>query len=308
METEVAEKQSSYRYWVRETREDAASLPVPRKLTEEDMSKQPQSNVLGSVWNQAGTWEEKNLNSWASSRIKELLTSLSSVQFANGKADITEVTKCSGDAFLVTVRNKKRVGYTYELTLKFKGEWKVKEDQKKVKGHLDIPEFSFGELEDLQVDVRLSDDKDLIHEEKEQIARDVKLFLSPIREKLEQFESELKDRYNSSIPISLALLSKDVLVPIFFSLGLARLKNKLQEAFTDASPDAAKPGKRGSQSLVLTILTNPPLEPLVFFACVDRQSRTAEVMDRRRPNIHSGRDHRSTQAEENGEVAGVWIS
>ncbi|XP_068639172.1 uncharacterized protein [Aristolochia californica] len=194
METEVAEKQSSYRYWVREAREDAAPLPVPRKLTGEDMSNQPQPNVLGSVWNQAGTWEEKNLNLWASSRIKELLTSVSSLEFSSGKANITEVTTCSGDAFQVTVRNKKRVGYTYELSLIFKGEWKVKEEKKKVKGHLDIPEFSFGELEDLQIDVRVSDDEDLIQEEKQQIAKDVKLFLSPIREKLQQFEQELKDR------------------------------------------------------------------------------------------------------------------
>lgn len=54
-------------------------------------------------------------------------------------------------AFLVTVRNKKRVGYTYELTLKFKGEWLVKEESKTIEGHIDILEFSFGELEDLQV-------------------------------------------------------------------------------------------------------------------------------------------------------------
>jgi len=57
-------------------------------------------------------------------------------------------------AFLVTVRNKKRVGYTYELSLKFKGEWLIEEENKKVKGHLEIPEFSFGELEDLEVKTR----------------------------------------------------------------------------------------------------------------------------------------------------------
>jgi Activator of Hsp90 ATPase, N-terminal len=43
------------------------------------------------------------------------------------------------------------VNYSYELSLKFKGEWKIKDEDKKVKGHLDIPEFSFGELDDLQV-------------------------------------------------------------------------------------------------------------------------------------------------------------
>lgn len=79
-------------------------------------------------------------------------------------------------AFLVTVRNKKRVGYTYELTLKVKGnnflhsrivsipisiclicivmksgEWVIEEEKKMIKGQIDIPEFSFGELDDLQV-------------------------------------------------------------------------------------------------------------------------------------------------------------
>jgi len=31
------------------------------------------------------------------------------------------------------------------------GEWIVKEEKRMVKGHLDFPEFSFGELDDLQV-------------------------------------------------------------------------------------------------------------------------------------------------------------
>ncbi|CAL9046939.1 uncharacterized protein LOC135666083 [Musa acuminata AAA Group] len=190
----VAEKQASYTYWVRETREDAAPLPVPRKLSADDISKQPQPNTLGSVWNQAGTWEERNLNSWASNRIKELLKSMDSLEFSNGKAYINDVSKCSGDAFLVTVRNKKRVGYTYELTLKFKGEWLIQNENKKIKGHLDIPEFSFGELEDLQVEVSLSEEKDLAAKDKMQICKDLRTFLIPIREKLMDFEQELKDR------------------------------------------------------------------------------------------------------------------
>jgi len=97
-------------------------------------------------------------------------------------------------AFLVTVRNKKRVGYTYELSLKFKGEWLIEEENKKVKGHLEIPEFSFGELEDLEVNVRLSEDKDLSSDIKAQICKDLKSFLAPIQEKLREFEKELKDR------------------------------------------------------------------------------------------------------------------
>uniref|UniRef100_A0ACD5V6A7 Uncharacterized protein n=1 Tax=Avena sativa TaxID=4498 RepID=A0ACD5V6A7_AVESA len=194
----VTAEKSSYRYWVREATGDAAPLPVPRKL---DAAAAAAANgagngngqtALGSVWNQAGTWEEKNLNSWASSRIKDLLGSLGSLDFSTGKASIDEVSKCSGDAYLVTVRNKKRVGYNYELSLRFKGEWLIKEEQKKVTGHIDIPEFSFGELDDLEAEVRLTDS--LEWDDKSRICKDVKSFLLPIREKLRAFEIELKDR------------------------------------------------------------------------------------------------------------------
>ncbi|KAJ9550682.1 hypothetical protein OSB04_014727 [Centaurea solstitialis] len=184
---------SSYTYWVREAKQDAAPLPVPRKLTPgEDLSKS--SNHLGSAWNKAGTWEEKNLNKWATERIKELVLSVGSLEFSSGKAEIEEVSRCTGDAFLVTVRNKKRVGYTYEITLKVKGEWLIGEEKKKYKGSLDIAEFSFGELDDLQVEVKLNDEKDLVHLDKQRIRQDMKMFLKPLREKLLEFEAELKER------------------------------------------------------------------------------------------------------------------
>ncbi|XP_023515376.1 uncharacterized protein LOC111779547 [Cucurbita pepo subsp. pepo] len=187
---------ASYTYWVRETRKDAAPLPVPRKLSADDIlaSQASQPPTLGSVWNRAGTWEEKNVNKWANDRMKELLMSVASLEFSSGKAEIVDVSKCVGDAVLVTVRNKKRVGYTYELTLKIKGEWTIRQEKKMVQGHIDIPEFSFGELDELQMEVRLSEEKDLVGEDKLQICQDLKRFLQPVREKLHQFEQELKER------------------------------------------------------------------------------------------------------------------
>ncbi|PON81376.1 Activator of Hsp90 ATPase, N-terminal [Trema orientale] len=193
-EEEEKRETSSYRYWVRGVKEDAVALPAPRKLSPNDIVSQPPTHHLGSVWNRAGTWEEKNLNNWATQRIKELLISLGSLDFSSGKAQISDLSKCVGDAFLVTVRNKKRVGYTYELTLNVKGEWTVGEEKKLVNGYLDIPEFSFGELDDLQMEVRLSEEKNFLHQDKLQISQDLKQFLQPVREKLLQFEQELKDR------------------------------------------------------------------------------------------------------------------
>lgn len=191
-----AEKQvSSYTYWVRGATADAAPLPVPKKLSEDDLTNQPsQAPTLGSVWNRAGTWEEKSLSKWATDRIKELVISVGSLEFSNGKAEVTEVSRCTGDAFLVTVRNKKRVGYTYELTIDVKGEWVVGGEERKVKGHLDISEFSYGELDDLEVEVNINEGKDLQYQEKQSIRQDLKSFLLPVRGKLLQFEQELRDR------------------------------------------------------------------------------------------------------------------
>ncbi|XP_021744136.1 uncharacterized protein LOC110710180 [Chenopodium quinoa] len=192
----VSEKQtSSYTYWVRETTSDAAPPPVPKMLSPQDVSKQTShAPALGSVWNTAGTWEEKNLNKWSTERIKELLSSIGSLEFTNGKAEISEVSKCSGDAYLVTVRNKKRVGYTYELTIDVKGEWQVGGENKKIKGYLEIAEFSYGELDDLELTVNISGGSDLPHQDKQSITKDLKSFLQPLREKLLQFEQELKER------------------------------------------------------------------------------------------------------------------
>ncbi|KAH6779208.1 chaperone binding / ATPase activator [Perilla frutescens var. hirtella] len=191
---EKAGESASYTYWVREASRDAAPLPVPKKIEPTDLSNQTTQSHLGSAWNRAGTWEEKNLNKWATERIKELLLSMDSLEFSGGKAEITEVTRCSGDAFLVTVRNKKRVGYTYELALKVKGEWKIGEEKKKVKGNIDVSEFSFGELDDLEIQVKLSEDKDVPAQDKHLIIQDLKLYLQPLRKTLLQFEEELKGR------------------------------------------------------------------------------------------------------------------
>ncbi|XP_047269077.1 uncharacterized protein LOC107870853 isoform X2 [Capsicum annuum] len=178
----AAEKQNeatapSYTYWVREATQDAAPLPLPKKLTSEDLNNQANNaqTHLGSAWN------------------RELLISMGSLECSGGRAEVAEVTRCSGDAFLVTVRNKKRVGYTYELTIKVKGEWLVGDEKKVIKGHIDIPEFSFGELDDLQIEVSLSEDKDFGQEDKHRIKQDMKQFLQPLREKLLQFEQELKE-------------------------------------------------------------------------------------------------------------------
>ncbi|PKU61861.1 hypothetical protein MA16_Dca016057 [Dendrobium catenatum] len=222
-------------------------------------SRTAQSRCHVQLFIRAGTWEEKNLNSWANGRIKELLSSMS-LEFSKGKAAIDEVTKCSGDLF-GTLSPQREVGRALALSnslgrinierprasgleriisdrggligsnqvdqigsgmgslrsarirpdrgligsdwLKqdvswierlrgYRGEWSIKDQKEKIKGHVDIPEFSFGELDDLKIESRISND--ISAEVKAQISEDLQSFLEPIRKKLSQFEQELKDR------------------------------------------------------------------------------------------------------------------
>lgn len=44
------------------------------------------------------------------------------------------------------------------------------------------------------MEVQLSEEKDILQQDKQQIIHGLKLFLQPVREKLLQFEQELKDR------------------------------------------------------------------------------------------------------------------
>lgn len=52
MSAEKEQPGASYTYWVREATSDAAPLPVPKKLSQDDiLSDQSKPATLGSVWN-----------------------------------------------------------------------------------------------------------------------------------------------------------------------------------------------------------------------------------------------------------------
>eukprot|EP01083_Nonionella_stella_P001497 4317_1 len=88
----------------------------------------------GSAWNQGGTWEEKDMSSWAKDCLKEKFLGIAS---DCGQVKVTSMTKCEGHANIIFVRGKKRIGYDFEIQL----EWTGKIGDDKVKGKLVIPEL-----------------------------------------------------------------------------------------------------------------------------------------------------------------------
>jgi tetratricopeptide (TPR) repeat protein len=84
------------------------------------------SDVIGSVWNQAGTWEEKEISKWACETLQSMLET-TSYESEIGHASVSKA-EVTGSASVAMVRGKKR--YIYELAVSI--EWKVGGSQGKI--------------------------------------------------------------------------------------------------------------------------------------------------------------------------------
>mmetsp|Transcript_15336 Transcript_15336/g.23417 ORF Transcript_15336/g.23417 Transcript_15336/m.23417 type:complete len:400 (+) Transcript_15336:94-1293(+) len=77
----------------------------------------------GSQWNQAGTYEEKNMSKWVDERMKEALKGITFEVPAAGGGTITtsQVTKTSGDASISVSRGKRRYLLDLSVDVEFEG-------------------------------------------------------------------------------------------------------------------------------------------------------------------------------------------
>jgi hypothetical protein len=97
-----------------------------------------------SAWNQAGTWEEKDVSKWATEQLKEAVLQTSfalpaSSPAPNALVTVSKVTKLEGHASVAVARGKTRYIYEYALTL----EWQIqnKENGLDCRGKVSIPDI-----------------------------------------------------------------------------------------------------------------------------------------------------------------------
>jgi len=106
------------------------------------------SGAGGSVWNAAGTWEEKDMSADVKSRLTELCKAV-----CTDVAKIKDVKTIDGDAQIVIARGKTRHIYDYSIKLEFEvsitesvpktdGEGDLEEKTSKFKGSFLFPEVS----------------------------------------------------------------------------------------------------------------------------------------------------------------------
>ena len=70
----------------------------------------------GSVWNSAGTWEEKSCDKWAIKTIKNKLLAIH-IKTPDITVKITDVNSIQGEASITTVRGKKKYIYDFSLDI-----------------------------------------------------------------------------------------------------------------------------------------------------------------------------------------------
>lgn len=101
------------------------AAPKPQRLSSEA---QDELQGKSSKWNQAGTWEEKDMTTWAKDKltswlkqasVTRLRASLTSGESVFLSAEVKDIDSLVGDAQIVTIRHQPRHCYNFEAELSF---------------------------------------------------------------------------------------------------------------------------------------------------------------------------------------------
>ena len=168
------------------------SSPSPEQSP--DSSTVSASGPSGSHWNAAGTWEEKDLSSWAATRLTQLLS------FSHAGLNVS-CTKVTGDATLVFTRGKKRVGYDLAIVCEWTGQAEAEAEAEAggsgagelVKGGLELPSVDQTSVDDFELVVTVKERGKAGDEAVDRLTRAAKKLRDPLTGKMRQFEKELQE-------------------------------------------------------------------------------------------------------------------
>lgn len=115
---------------------DPASTQAPTSTTDEKKAV--------SAWNKAGTWEEKDVTSWARDELKtKLLSSVYTLPASSPSpgsvARVTKVKSCNGHASVATARGKRR--YIYEFDVELEWTMTLLEEDEEANGKMCFPDI-----------------------------------------------------------------------------------------------------------------------------------------------------------------------
>lgn len=145
--------------------------------------------IGGSRWNAAGTWEDKDISTWAHPRFKELLQTIE-VPSVGGK--ITGFERLSGDCTIIFSRGKKRHGYDIAALANFTA--KMAEGAT-IKGTLEFPEIADSCADEpWQVLISIKDPTSETRATADIVYDAFKATVPAIRAKIDEWVAELKQQ------------------------------------------------------------------------------------------------------------------
>jgi len=98
------------------------STPVAHHTSTNRGGAQGQEQGQGSLWNSAGTWEERDYSKWGKNRLKSLLDHIVVyLPDKQGQVNVTDVSHIEGDASMVHIRGRNKLIYDFSLHV----HWKV---------------------------------------------------------------------------------------------------------------------------------------------------------------------------------------
>lgn len=130
-----AKPAGGYRYWAK----PSAPRVIPQKI-DPALVAAAEVKSVGSVWNAAGTYEEKDQTEWAKKCLADLLASASLELEGGGSARCTGVKVVQGDVGVHVVRGKKR--YLFDLKLDVPFEVELPGSEKLFSGEIEVTDFS----------------------------------------------------------------------------------------------------------------------------------------------------------------------
>jgi len=116
----------------------------PTQVTEGYTSNAAAAPAAGSVWNAAGTWEEKDVTSMAQTTLQQRLQTptLPDINVAGGAIAVEEVEKVEGDASKPVIRGIRRHIFDLSFKVKFVFKWMDSGGQQNASGSFSVSDFS----------------------------------------------------------------------------------------------------------------------------------------------------------------------
>mmetsp|Transcript_23747 Transcript_23747/g.48388 ORF Transcript_23747/g.48388 Transcript_23747/m.48388 type:complete len:197 (+) Transcript_23747:1-591(+) len=145
---------SGYTYWKRDIK-DADILPdnKPQRLRGEEAAKAQAdatpSNSVGSSWNAAGTWEEKDMSAPARAELERILSdeSFTLLESEGGSRVFPCKATVTGDSQAYNIRGRPRLGFEFKVKVTWKGTF----DGQDVSGQFEIAELDSSDLDSIEI-------------------------------------------------------------------------------------------------------------------------------------------------------------